>query len=499
MRRLGTNIATTYVARFANIIAIFLLFAWVADSVGAEAYGVYLLTASLAALLSMDLGMAGATTRYIAVAVAESDDVQVQRVTAASTVFFLGVGVVAAAATVAIVAVGWSSFAIPEALRLAAVQTTALAAAQAFSASALSVNRHVLAGAGRLDAANFTQLGQIVIRVILTLAVLAVGGGIVAVAAVDLTVVIAAGLTSWVLRRKMLPASRSTIFNSSRATFRELLGLSIDFLIMSIASLLILQTGNLIVGLFLPIAAVTMFSAGFRVYQAARELTNSLTSAMLPYATALHTRREHDANQRLYLIGTRYANLVVLTACIPLIVFAPLVMELWLGPGFDEAAVVTQVLLGSLLVNTQHLVAVPILAAQGRIRGFSMLHGVWSISCLILGVLLTPVLGVVGMALAIAVPVVVLEPAYLWVLIRRIDLSFKQYLTAMGPLFASALVLAGGLAGFATLLSPTLWSTAATTIIWALSLSLVYWLLVASPGERRFVVVATRRVLGKGF
>lgn len=497
MRRLALNIVSTYAARFANILAIFLLFAWVEGAVGSDAYGVYLLTASIAALLSMDLGLAGATTRYVAIAAEAGQDGEIRRITGASSLFFLLVGLVALAATLAVVALGWASFEIPADLRQAALATTILAAAQAFAASALSVNRHVLAGVGRLDVANLVQLGQIAVRVLLTLAVLAVGEGIIVVAAVDLAVVLLGGAAAWALRRRFSPASRSSVLDIHRPTMRQLLGLGTDLLVISVAGLVILQTGNLVVSLFLPIAAVTVFSAGFRLYQAARELTNSLTSALLPFASRQFAAGRHAGNAELYLTGTRLASLVVVAACVPLAVFAPLVVSLWLGPGFEAAAVVAQILLVSLIINTQHLVAVPILTAQGGIRPFAVLHSVWAIGCVGLGVLLTPWLGVAGMALAIAVPVVVLEPAYLWVLLRRLRVPFRRYAAAVGPLAAVAAALGGALYA-ASRLDPDTISTALMITAWVVGLFAVYWLFLASSAERRYVVRVRHRLIRKG-
>lgn len=498
MRRLALNIATTYAARFSNIIAIFLLFAWVEQAVGSSAYGVYLLTASIAALLSMDLGLAGATTRYIALAAERDDHAEIRRITGASSLFFVGVGVVALSATLGIVALGWATFEIPSHLRQAAVYTTILAAAQAFAASAFSVNRHVLAGAGRLDIANVVQLGQIGVRVLLTVAILAVGEGIVVVAAVDLLVVLLGGSVSWYLRRRFCPTSKSSVLKLHRPTMRQLLGLSIDLLVLSIAGLVILQTGNLVVSLFLPIAAVTVFSAGFRIYQAARELTNSLTSALLPFASRQFAAGAHTQNADLYLTGTRLASLVVVGACVPLAVFAPLIVSAWLGPGFEGAAVVSQILVLSLIINTQHLVAVPILTAQGNIRPFAVLHGIWAIACIGLGLVLTPWLGIAGMAVAIAAPVVVLEPAYLWVLLRRLQVPFRRYAAAIGPLAAVSAVLGLGLVAVNELNEVDLVSACLVAGGWLICLLGLYWVIVASPGERRYVIRMSNRFVRRG-
>src|SRR5690606_33588534 len=97
-----SGIFTTYLARFASLVSFVVLLPVVLGSVGPAAYGVYAMTVALGALFQQDLGMGGATTRFVAVAVPKRDYRRIQDVAVASLVFYI-VTAVAMAAAVAVV------------------------------------------------------------------------------------------------------------------------------------------------------------------------------------------------------------------------------------------------------------------------------------------------------------------------------------------------------------------------------------------------------------
>jgi hypothetical protein len=51
----------------------------------------------------------------------------------------------------------------------------------------------------------------------------------------------------------------------------------------------------------------------------------------------------------------------------------------------------------------------------------------WALSSIALGIVLTPLLGVIGTAIAIATPVVVLEPVYTGIALRRLELGWGAF------------------------------------------------------------------------
>lgn len=489
MNHLARNVVTTYVARFSNVLGLFFLFPLVSGVVSQPEYGVYLLSASLVSIFALDLGMAGSTTRFVSLAIESGDVGKLKSVMASSWVFFFAIGAAGACAVAGMAVIAWDEIAVtPELAEVAAVCTTS-AALQVWLSSAFSPNRLSLAGAGRLDVANLLQIGQVGLRFGLTALVVVLGPHVGWVALADLVTVAVAGVISWLLRRTMVPSATTSMRRATRAQFAEMFGLTRDFLVLNLAALVVLQSGNLIVALALAPASVAVFAAAQRIYQVARELTNSLTAALLPAATANHAANRVLANASLYVSGTKYSNVLLAATLPPVVVFMHEFVTAWVGESYVVAAAPAMVLVGSMFINNQHLVAVPILGGQGNLRVYSMLHATWAASAIILGFILVDAFGVIGMAVAIAVPLVVLEPFYVAVALRRLSVSGVVYAdqVILRPL-APAIALAPFLVISGQVLESALPVALGVSAGWLVSYLTLFFFCGLSKNERQALV-----------
>ncbi|CAN5266989.1 hypothetical protein BH09ACT1_BH09ACT1_12020 [soil metagenome] len=487
-RHIQINVVTTYLARFSNILGLFLLFPIVARSVGPTSYGLYLLIASVATLVQMDLGMASATIRFIAANYVAGSMDKVRRVIASSTWFFLGLAIICGLVFAAIFTLFWNSFAIPEALRDDAIALIALGAIQIFFGLSTSIHRQILAGVGSLNTANMVQFAQLLLRIALTIGVLAAGFGLIGVGVADTIAVVGGSAAAWLIRRRRFPDTNSRLTNGSFAVFKEMFRLNLDLLFLSVAALIVLQSSNLVISLTLPIAAVAVFGAGYRCYQVCREITNSLTQALLPVASAHHSQGRMDKSQDLYLSGTKWANGLLLLIVVPVFVFAQQFLNAWVGSALAAGFIVAQVLLISLIANNNHLIAIPILTGQGKVSGYAILHTIWAASSIGLGFLLSPLLGVIGMAIAVAGPITIMEPIYVGIALKRLHLKWRDFLVAVAlPSLLPGLVLGGALFGLSHLVgvanddfvTSLCWSAG-----WAVIYSVVFIFLATSRHER---------------
>jgi O-antigen/teichoic acid export membrane protein len=421
------NVITTYVARFANVAALFVLLPLVARTVGSSAYGTYLLITSVATLLTLDLGMTSATVRFVARAYAREDREELAAVTGSSATFFVGLAVVTTAIYLGVMGIGWHSFNIPAADRhTATVLILVVAFGELLAGIPLNVYRMILSGAGRLDLANGIQCAQVLVRLGGTVAVLAAGKGIVAVTVVEAVAFVGGGAGAWLATARLVPEARARLRRTSKRVFKEMMKLSTQLLALSLGAVVILQSDNFILGVALPVAAVAVYAAGFRVYQVARELTNSLTLALLPAATASHESGQLERNRRLYLVGTRYANAALALVAVPLLIYMDPLMRAWVGPHLAEGSTVARILVASLILNNFHMVAIPILTGQGKIRRYAQLHATWAIANLAVSIALVGPLGIEGVALGTALPLIVLEPLYVREALRRLNLHVGE-------------------------------------------------------------------------
>jgi O-antigen/teichoic acid export membrane protein len=471
---MAAAVVTTYVARFASMIAYVALLPIVLTAFGAEAYGLYVLTVAVGALFQQDLGIGGATTRFIAVAAPSRDAARMRSVASASTVFFFVASVVLATATAAAFAVTLPNVDAAGEAGPTAWALAVLGVANVFVILVFSSNRQILAGVGRLNEVNYLLIAVAVFRIVFTIAVCAAGVGIVAVAVVDVVGMLAFGVATYVLRRSRAPEVTARFRDFRWTVFRELFRVSSQLLVIGIASVVIMQAGGIVTALLLPIAYTAVYAAAQRLYLLVKEVTSSLATAMLPTASMRHGGEAGEPLGELYLRGTSLANMLMTLVLVPVLVYMPEIMELWLGPAGADAAIVAQILVLSMFVNNNHLLAVPVLTAQGSVRGYAVLHSIWAISGTLLAVVLGSAFGVAGIALGLAIPIVALEPFYISIALRRLGLTARAFAIRCLLLPFGVVAPLAALLAATRMVDPPLILIAVFSAAWAIAAALVY-------------------------
>jgi len=114
---------------------------------------------------------------------------------------------------------------------------------------------------------------------------------------------------------------------------------------------------------------------------------------------------------------------------VPVFSFMPSWLDAWVGPELAGASLAAQILVISLVANTNHLLAIPVMTAKGQIRPYAILHSTWAV----LGILGSWLLGnhlqdVAGIAAGIVIPVLLLEPIYVRVALNRLEISTRSFI-----------------------------------------------------------------------
>ena len=448
MPQLARNITVTYVSRLAAIAAAFALFPFIAGEVGIEQYGVYLLVYGLTNFFSTDLGIGSSVIRYVSAAELEGDPAELDRVVSTSMAFFVALAAGMAIIFVVVTALVWGSLNIPADQRhTATLLLPIVGVGFVILGPPLSVFRNVLAGLQRYDLVSGFALVQVILRVVLTVPLLLAGFGVIAVAAVEAVAFLSVGLLCAIKVYRMRPALRVSPRLVSRSLLREMAPYSIQVFLMTVSALVILQADNIIIGLVLPVAAVALYTAAYRLYQVCREVTQSIFVPLVSDAARAHATSDHRRVRELLLRGTRLANTLLISLAVPMLVLAGPVLSVWAGAQFAGVAVVAQILLAGLLVNNLHVIAIPILMGAGRLRVYARLHVAWAVSNIVLSVVLASgPLGLKGIALGTAIPVVLLEPLYVREVLRHTGTSWRAFadqviLRSFGVAVPAALVL----------------------------------------------------------
>jgi O-antigen/teichoic acid export membrane protein len=489
--QLARNVATTYVARLAIVCSGLFLFPFVTHHVGLTHYGIWLLVNGVTVFfLTADFGMGTSVVRYVAEAHAVDDLPRLNAVVASTLAFYAGLAVLAAGLFAGCFTVFWPAFNIPAADRGLAAQMVAIVAlGQLLVGVPLGVFRQTLVGLQRMDLVNAIMLGQTVVRVGAVTAAVLAGGGILGVVVVEVAAFLLVGATSAVLCHRQEPGLRVRPRGVSLALLRSMAPYSAQVFVIGIAALAILQTDDAIISLFLPVAAVAIYGGAWRIYQVCRDVAEAVMGAVVPHATRAAAEGRRDVLRDIHVRWTKYSNGVLLAIAVPAIVFAEPVLVIWLGERFAEAGVVAQILVASMLVNNVHIVGTGLLTGLGRISAYARYQVAWAVGNLIVSVALVQWLGLPGVALGAAIPLLVLEPLFVRAALRELGLPARRCVAGAlaRPYAAAAIALPAVLAPALVLRPAALAPILGLSLVWLAAFASCF-ALVALDGRERGVL-----------
>ncbi len=427
------DVLSTYAARFAGLLAQIILLPLVLSHVGLSAYGVYTVTVAFVALFQQDLGVGNAMTRFVSIARGAEDWQTVQDFTDAANSLFTIVAAVAMLLSSVAFYILWPHLHIPSNLDREALSLAVMAVGGLGISLISSPYRQLLYSFGRMSRANGIQFSQQVVRILLTLIAVNLSASVVVVGLADLVAIVFGAAFLMVTVYKDSDVYTPKLGRMPMQAARELFSVSMYLLVISISGLLIVQFGSIASSIRFSAAVAGLFAGAQRVYFVVKEVTNSLSIAVLPRASESVGSGEVGVTADLYSRGTQLANMLMVALAVPLMGAMPFWLKAWAGAPMVAASSSAIVLILSLIANNNHLLAIPILTAHGKLGWFAILHATWAVSAIVLAFVFGSASGdagsPIGVALGIAIPVLLLEPFYILVTLRVLRVPWISFLT----------------------------------------------------------------------
>jgi O-antigen/teichoic acid export membrane protein len=212
-------------------------------------------------------------------------------------------------------------------------------------------------------------------------------------------------------------------------------------LISNLGDKIVFATDSIVIGLFLPISALTYFAIGGNLIEMLRSFITSMASIFNPLSSSLEARKESRAVALVLSSGTRAAMLIGLPACIGFLTLGERFIRLWMGPEYSGPA-------GEVLriLTVGHLIGLPYYTISGVLYGLGR-HQVIAYSRifegvlnLVLSIVLIRSFGLAGVAIGTAIPQAIVVAGVLPVVMRRwVDIDLRDYYTTtyLRPFLAS--------------------------------------------------------------
>jgi O-antigen/teichoic acid export membrane protein len=468
----------------------FFLSPFIVHRLGNTSYGIWTLLASVVGYMGLlDLGVQSALTRYVARYHATSRDADANRTVSAGLAIFTALGIVAIALSVLFALALIDHLHIPGHLVPVARQVMIISGL-AVAVSLLSgVFGGVVSAMQRFDLASGMEIGIGAARAIGVILAFHLGGGIVSLAIVQLGASIARGIGNFVLARRLYPELRPSLWNWSTAEVRMIFSFGAFASVLHISNMVVTSADSLIISAFMPVSAVAFFAIAASLVTYGSAIISSLSRTIAPQVGAMQARLEDAAIREVVLRTGRVATMLILPVGITLVLRGRTFLGLWMGPEYaGRSGDVLQPLAVALVMFAAPHIAGSALIGLNRHRELAPVLAVEAMVNVGLSIYWIGTLGLVGMALATAIPRITIGLCAIpWLLQRHLAISPRRTITEfwLRPLAAGVPFAIG------TLLVQRWWPTVGLVTFFAQILATLplmlagVWIAGLSAAERR--------------
>lgn len=430
-RRILKNTAANGVAQVATMISTFIFLPLLIRAFGFSAFGVYTLylaVNSYAAVL--DLGVGATLTRMVAERAALDDYEGIRRAILSAAVIYSGLGVLFG---LTMFALGWTTHTL---FNLSGVEADLLrlllwvgGAFQLWYWPTIAA-RDALAGLQRYDLLARVTLGLAISDIVATVFVLVSGQGPLVLVGIRMIAMVVASLIHIGMLRRVVAVGAGRIV-PSRADVKHILRSGSSLFVVQITGLLGRQhTDKLILGVFFGTAAVTIYEIGAKLNTLISSFSGLTVSATLPVAAELNAHGKHASLLSLFLRGTKIVAGAITPLIVILIAMAGPFISAWMGPGYDEAVVISQVLLLSQIFIPLYLLGDQILIGKNRFSLIVPLGVTLAVLNVVLSVVFALQLGIIGVAVGTLISYLLELPWYLRVFGKEMALGRRRWLSS---------------------------------------------------------------------
>ena len=424
LRTILRNIATRYLAVAAEMVIGLITLPFNLHHLGAEAYGLWMLTAGVTIHFSiLDLGYGGAMIKFIAQYRAYKDSRALNEI--ASTLFFLfaAFGLIAYLAAAGLAVNLEHIFKIDHGQAEIGKWILLIIGVNVAMNFPFSVYGGVTSGFQRYDINNMVAILCNVMVAVVNIVVVLLGFGLIPLVAATSFVRF---LAYFAYRRnafKVFPSLqiRPSLFRRSR--LREVTGFSIYSSIIDWANKLNYELDEVVIGVFMGAAPVAAWAVADRIISGTQRLTNQSNAVLFPVVVDADATQQVGRLQKVLIEGTRLSLATVLPIALVLIVLAYPLVTAWVGSKMLVAAPVIQILAVAVALRVGNATSTTLLKGAGQVRRVAIVNIVTGVVNLILSALLVRPFGLVGVAVGTLIPVAIASTCVLFPdACRRVEL-----------------------------------------------------------------------------
>jgi O-antigen/teichoic acid export membrane protein len=229
------------------------------------------------------------------------------------------------------------------------------------------------------------------------------GHGLVAMALITIATTIARNVVRRIYQQRLVPQIKFGIRFINKGIIRELLSYGIISFFIVVSWMIVFNTSNIIIGLFLTTTAVTYYNIAGTIVNNLRILIGAVGIPLVPAVSHYDAKGDKGMIASLYGKLTRY--LFYFSGCVAtgVLIFGDNFIYQWMGPDFAATVRILYILIIPLAVYLPQNMATSILLGIGKHRVLFYVLMAEAIVNLALSLALVKPLGLVGIALGMAI------------------------------------------------------------------------------------------------
>lgn len=430
------NIGSTWAVTVVGIAATYVLTPFVIHTLGTEGYGIWTLIASITGFISLlAMGVPMACVRYLAQHVAERDAVKVNEAVGSCAGLYLMLGAAALLAGAAMGGFFLAFYELPAGLH---AQARLAFGIMVFTVSAGFIGflpEGIMFAHHDFVVRNLIRVGGILLRLALTVGLLALDASLVLLAVVQLACLVFDVGVGWIFIRRRYPAVRIALSDFNMPMVRRIFSFSVFVLLLHAGARLSFEADALVIGAVLGVGSIPFYVVANSLIVYLMDFIIAIAAVVAPMATKLSTEGRSDELREIFLKWSKVALSLSIMAGLFLIVLGPRFLGWWIDPSFEApSGRVLQILaVSSLIFLPVRGVALPILMGRGKPRAATVAFVGAGVLNVVISFALAGPLGLVGVALGTAIPNVLFACVVLTIACRELGIPIATYLGYVVP------------------------------------------------------------------
>ena len=341
-----------FISQIVSLLIPMILTPYIISKIGLPAFGIYTIILGFISSFGLfDLSISTSFIKFLSEYYNKNDNENLNRVLNTGFFFYLVFSSVVAAAGFLLSETLLSLINIPQDIMDISLTAFRISLLTFFISNAGMIFSSLLISIQKMYLISLLNLVLGVLNLALTIFFLSSGYGLVGLLICQLIITSITALFAFAASFRSVKSLRLSLNSVNRSTFKKLGVFGAQMQVSKLATVLSEKYDELLLGAFSVLSNVGYFNIGNKIVRFGKVFPSQFIVQVAPTAAELHAKGENEKLQRLFGDVTRYLTVLTAPLFAFIFAFAGLIIETWMGKGYEMSAVVIRVLIIGQFVN----------------------------------------------------------------------------------------------------------------------------------------------------